>query len=220
MKVIAVNGSPRSNGNTAALLRNALRGAEAQGAQTDFVNLYQLNFKGCISCFACKRKSSRCNGLCAVRDDLTAVLENILSCGSVILGSPIYFGYVTGEMRSFLERLVFPNLSYNAGQRSVFKGRIESGFIYTMNVTEEQARQINYEAVFQQNKNLLNVFNGNPEVLISYDTYQFDDYSLYEASRFDEKHKAEVKAKQFPADCQKAFEMGARLAGRTSEGGR
>ncbi len=217
MKVIAVNGSPRNNGNTAVLLRNVLRGAEAGGAETDFVNLYQLNFKGCISCFACKRKDSRCNGLCAVRDDLTAVLENILSCDSLILGSPIYFGDVTGEMRSFLERLIFPNHSYNTGSRSTFQGRITSGFIYTMNITEEQARQTGYEAVFQKNKNLLNVFHTEPEILISYDTYQFKNYSLYEASKFDEKHKAEVKMEQFPIDCQKAFDMGAVLVNRSLE---
>lgn len=215
MKIIAVNGSPRNKGNTAMLLRNVLRGAEASGAEIDFVNLYQLNFKGCISCFACKRKDSRCSGLCAVRDDLTSVLENILSCDSLIVGSPIYFGDVTGEMRSFLERLVFPNHSYNTGSRSTFQGRITSGFIYTMNITEEQAEQMDYKSVFEKNRNLLNVFHGEPEVLISYDTYQFDNYSLYEASKFDENHKAEVKMKQFPTDCQNAFEMGVRLVKRS-----
>nr|WP_312579296.1 flavodoxin family protein [Sedimentibacter sp.] len=215
MKVVAVNGSPRKKGNTAVLLQNVLRGAEANGAETNFINLYELNFTGCISCFSCKRKDSRCNGLCAVRDDLTEVLEDILSCDFLILGSPIYFGDVTGEMRSFLERLIFPNHSYNTGKRSIFQGRITSCFIYTMNVTEEQARQMNYEDVFQKNKNLLNVFHGEPEILISYDTYQFNNYSLYEASKFDEGHKAEIKMKQFPVDCQKAFEMGTHLVKRS-----
>lgn len=212
MKVIAVNGSPRNNGNTAVLLQNALRGAEANGAQTELINLYQLDFKGCISCFSCKRKGSQCKGLCAVKDDLTGVLERILSGDSILLGSPIYLGNVTGEMRSFWERLIFPSLTYNEGQRTIFQGRIASGFIYTMNAPEAIARQVHYDKIFEQNKNLLKgILRGDSEFMASYDTYQFHDYSLYEASRFDEAHKAEVKAKQFPADCQKAYEMGIRL---------
>jgi len=212
MKVIAVNGSPRKNWNTAKLLQEALKGAESKGAETKMVHLYDLDFKGCISCFACKRKNSSCDGLCAVKDDLKTVLKEILGCDILLLGSPIYFGNITGEMRSFLERLVFPNLSYNAGQRSVFQGKIISGFIYTMNASEDQMKQLNYEPIFLQYKNLLKIFNGDSEVLLSNDTYQFKDYSMYEASKFDETHKAKVKAEQFPIDSQKAFEFGARLA--------
>jgi len=48
--------------------------------------------------------------------------------------------------------------------------------------------------------------------LLSTDTYQFEDYSKYEASMFDEKHKSQVKTEQFPIDSQKAFDMGVRLA--------
>ena len=55
--IIAINGSPRKNGNTAALLNKALEGASSQGATTEMINLYDLNFKGCMSCFACKLKA-------------------------------------------------------------------------------------------------------------------------------------------------------------------
>jgi multimeric flavodoxin WrbA len=211
MNMIAVNGSPRRNGNTATLLQNALKGAQENGAETELINLYELNFKGCSSCFACKRKGSKCNGLCAMRDDLTNGLKRILECDALILGSPIYFGDVTGEMRSFLERLMFPNLSYNEGERSVFEQKINTAFIYTMNMPEEFLAQMNYEEIYNHNKNLLKILNGDTEYMVSYDTYQFDDYSMYEASRFDEAHKAKVKAEQFPVDCKKAFDLGARL---------
>ena len=212
MKVIAVNGSPRKNWNTAKLLQKALQGAESKGARTELIHLYDLNFKGCSSCFACKRKNSKWNGLCAMKDDLTEVLKKVLECNILLLGSPIYFGNITGEMRSFLERFLFPNLSYNAGQRSLFQGNITSGFIYTMNVTEDQAKLLHYESVFQQCASLLRLFNGASEILLSYDTYQFKDYSLYEASKFDETHKAKMKTEQFPKDSQKAFELGVKLA--------
>jgi len=51
MKVLAINGSPRTKCNTATLLNNALEGAASQGAETELVHLYNLTFKGCISCF-------------------------------------------------------------------------------------------------------------------------------------------------------------------------
>ncbi len=212
MNVIAVNGSPRKNRNTATLLQNALDGAKSTGAQTEVIHLYDLNFKGCISCFACKRKNTKHVGHCAMQDDLTNVLDRILESDVLLLGSPIYFGNITGEMRSFLERLLFSNLSYNEGHPSIFQGKLSSGFIYTMNVPEEYMKQINYEAVFQQHQNLLQRLTGTTEYMISTDTYQFDDYSKYDASMFDEKHKSQVKVEQFPIDCQKAFDMGVRLA--------
>lgn len=211
MKAIAVNGSPRKGGNTAALLAHALRGAAQNGAKTRLVHLYELNFKGCTSCFACKRKGSRCNGLCAVKDELTGVLADILACDALFLGSPVYFGNVTGEMRSFLERLIFPNHSYNTGDRSLFHGKMASAFFYTMNVTKEQMEQMDYEALFKRNQALLQLFRGESEIFASSDTYQFDDYSLYDASRYDEGRKARVRAERFPLDCQRAFELGLRL---------
>ena len=213
MKAIAINGSPRKSWNTAGLLQKALEGAQSAGAETELIHLYDLNFKGCTSCFACKRKNSKNVGHCAMKDDLTAVLEKVQTSDVLLLGSPIYFGYITAGMRAFLERLLFANLSYNEGHCSVFQGKLASGFIYTMNVPEAALPQVNYDTIiFQPHKNLLQRFGGSSEFMIAADTYQFDDYSKYEASMFNEEHKAEVKAKQFPLDLQKAFDMGARLA--------
>ena len=212
VKVLSINGGPRKNWNTDTLLQKALEGAKSVGAQTEAVHLYDLNYKGCTSCFACKRKNSKHIGHCAMKDDLSGVLEKVLESDVLLLGSPIYFGNVTGLMRSFLERLLFSNLSYNQGHRSIYQGKLSSGFIYTMNVPEELLQRVNYEALFEQTKNTLQILNGTSEYLISADTYQFDDYSKYEASMFNEKHKSLVKAEQFPLDCQKAFAMGARLA--------
>ena len=50
MKLIAINGSPRKNKNTATLIKHALDGATSAGAETELIHLYDLNFKGCISC--------------------------------------------------------------------------------------------------------------------------------------------------------------------------
>lgn len=110
-KIIAINGSPRKNWNTAILLQSALEGAKANGAETELINLYDYEFKGCVSCLVCKRKDSTANGLCAYKDALTSILEKCKAADAVILGSPIYFGDVTSMMRSFLERFLFPSLA-------------------------------------------------------------------------------------------------------------
>jgi multimeric flavodoxin WrbA len=113
MKVIAINGSPRKKWNTSTLLEKALEGAASQGAETELIHLYDLDYKGCTSCFACKLKDGKSYGKCAMHDGLTKVLEMFVDVKAFILGSPIYFGTVTGEMRSFMERLLFPYLVYS-----------------------------------------------------------------------------------------------------------
>lgn len=106
-KVIAINGSPRKNANTATLLQKALEGAASAGAETEMIHLVDLNYKGCISCFACKRKGTQYVNSCAMRDDLSPVLEKAMQSDGVILGSPIYLGDVTSLMRGFIERFGF-----------------------------------------------------------------------------------------------------------------
>lgn len=64
-KVIVLNASPRKNFNTAQMLKKAQKGAESTGAGVEYFNLYDYNFLGCRSCFACQRKGSTTEGICA-----------------------------------------------------------------------------------------------------------------------------------------------------------
>lgn len=211
MKAIAINGSPRKNGNTVTLLNKALEGAAAAGAETEMIHLYDLKFKGCSSCFACKRKNSKFIGSCAMKDDLTEVLERVMMSDVLLLGAPLYLGDITGEMKSFYERLVFMNLSYDRPSRKNFEGRISTGFIYTMGIPHEMIDTRGYSYIFNTYKSYLELLNGPSEYMVSTDNYQFDDYAKYAASNFDEKHKAAVRAEQFPKECQQAFDLGKRL---------
>jgi multimeric flavodoxin WrbA len=211
MKIIAINGSPRKDWNTATLLNKALEGAASQGAETELIHLYDLNYKGCISCFSCKLKDGKSYGTCAVHDALTPILGRVEEADALILGSPIYLGAVTGEMRSFLERLVFPYLVYDAQRSSLFKKKMPVGFIYTMGVPEGLIKNIGYEQQFKLMEMLLGRIFGVAESLLVTDTYQFDDYSKYVATAMNVEAKAKRRREVFPVDCQKAFEMGARL---------
>jgi multimeric flavodoxin WrbA len=212
MKIMAFNGSPRKEWNTATLLKRALEGVSSQGAKTELIHLYDLNYKGCISCFACKEKGGKSYGRCAVKDELKPIFKKIETADAIIFGSPIYLGNITGEMQSFLERLVFPYLTYTDPPESLFPKKITAGFIYTMGLTEELMNEFGYNQRFAGIDRFLAMIFGSSEKLLSFDTYQFKDYSKVIASRFNPEEKLKRRQEIFPKDCQRAFEMGARFA--------
>jgi len=212
MKLIAINGSPRKNWNTATLLKNALAGAEAMGAETELIHLYDLTFKGCTSCFLCKMIDGPHSGRCAMKDDLTPILKQIEEkADAVILGTPIYFGAMTGEMRSFIERLLFAPIIYSQPLRSVFPRKIRTGIIYTMNAPEEMSVQRGYGTMFSATEASLRLVFGSAETFCCFDTYQFQDYSKVVMEYFDSMKKAARRKAVFPDDRRKAFEFGHRL---------
>ena len=210
MSIIAVNGSPRKKWNTATLLEKALEGAASQGAETELIHLYDLDFKGCVSCFSCKTIGGQSYGKCAVKDDLTPIFDKIEKADGIILGSPIYLGAATGEMRSFMERLIFPYLTYTNPPKTLFPKKINTGFIYTMNLTEDRIKGF-CDQHLGLNEMFLKMIFGASESLFSFDTYQFEDYSKVVSNRFDPEKKAKRRREVFPEDCEKAYEMGVRF---------
>ncbi|MGD8352924.1 MAG: flavodoxin family protein [Pseudomonadota bacterium] len=214
-KIIAVNGSPRRTWNTATLLQKVLEGAASQGADTKLIHLYELDYTGCISCFACKTKDGDSYGRCAVRDDLQTLFGEIEKADAVVLGSPIYFGAVTGQMRCFMERWMYPYLTYTDPQKSLFPGKIRTAFVYTMGVNDDglvkRGMQDFYYGHFDVNKSVLTRLFGNSTYMMAMDTLQFEDYSKVVADMFDPAEKARSRAERFPEDCEKAFALGAEL---------
>jgi multimeric flavodoxin WrbA len=211
MKLLAINGSPRKKWNTATLLNKALEGASSKGVETELINLYDLNFVGCTSCFACKLKNGESYGHCAYKDELSPVLKRIEDVDALILGSPIYLGTVTGVMRSFLERLIFPYLVYDTERTSLYPKKLPVGFIYTMGANENFIQALSIDKHIELNEMLLGRMFGFSESMMVTDTYQFDDYSKY-VNSFDVEEKSKRRREVFPIDCEKAYEMGVRFA--------
>jgi multimeric flavodoxin WrbA len=211
VNVSAINGSPRKKWNTAMLLEHTLNGAESKGAKTELVHLYDLDFKGCTSCFACKLKGGKSYGKCVMTDGLTPILEKIRDADALILGSPIYFGTVTGMMRCFMERLLFPYLVYTNPPSSLFERKIQTAFIYTMNVSEQQMNDYHYTVHTGLNDSVLNRTFGHAEPLFSFETLQFEDYDKVVFNYFDPEERKERRRTVFPEDCKRAFELGARF---------
>ena len=222
MKALFINGGPRKNWSTFKMLDSVMKGAADAGAETELINLYDIAIKGCKSCLACKLKNAKTNGVCAIRDDLRPVLEKAHDADVLVMGSPIYFSDTTGMTRAFLERLLFPVLSYNpkadeAGnlQMSLLGKTIPNAMIYTMGGTEEAGAA--YKPMIEDNKRFLQMLYGYSEALCSYDTYMMSDYSRYDMMEGVEERRAKHRDEQFPKDLETAYELGKRLVEKAKE---
>lgn len=210
-KLTIVHGGPRKGWNTATLLEHAAEGARTQGASVEWLDLYGIDFKGCRSCFACKTPGGRSYGRCAQRDGLSPTLDRLEESDALLLGTPIYFGSTTGEMRSFLERLWFPLFAYTNPPTVLFPKRMPTAVIYTMNLDEEGAAARGYWNHLGSIESVLTMIFGSSERLASYDTLQVEDYGTMVSDRWDPVHKAQRRREVFPQDCAQARALGARL---------
>ena len=216
MKAIFLNGSPRKNFNTAKLLESAMSGAKDAGAEVELINLYDFEYTGCKSCFACKIKNSKTNGLCIVKDKLRPILEKTFDADAIIVGSPVYLSYPTGQVINFMERLTFPintyNVDENGNHMTLPHKPVKTAIIYTMNCPEDWMEKFNYKILLGEFGKIFENIFGHNEIFYCCNTYQYADYSRYEGNMFDEKKKREHRDKQFPKDLQKAYELGKSFA--------
>ena len=221
MKALFVNASPRKSGNTVKLLKKAMDGAAECGAQTELVNIYDKHFKGCVSCFACKIKGSKCGGLCAIKDDMHPILEKAFEADIIVLGTPVYFNSMTSGARAFTERLLFPIDTYlvnESGQRlNVPHKKVATAVIYDMNCPRDFMDKVNYRTLLGDIEHEYARLLGSSEILYVNNTYQFTDYSRYECNMFPEEMKKKQLEEQFPRDLEAAFALGKRLAEKASQ---
>lgn len=206
-KIVTINGSPRSAWNTAALVREAARGAEEEGAEVVVFDLYKLEkFTGCISCFGCKLPANL--GRCVCRDGLYDVLEAIRTADGLILGTPNYLGDVSAGFRALYERLIFQSLTYKKEIRTYNEQKIPVLMIMTSNAPEAAYGSIGYDQMLERYRNTLGAFVGNTQVLISAETLQVQDYGKYNWTMFDPEARKQRHDTVFPEDKKKAFDLG------------
>ena len=101
MKVLAINGSPRKDGNTAALINHALAAVEKEGIETESISLAGKKLHGCIACYKCAENKDR---RCVIDDDVNGLIEKMLEADAIVLGSPTYFANVSSEMKALIDR--------------------------------------------------------------------------------------------------------------------
>ncbi len=101
MKVLAICCSPRKQGNTEVLLREALKGAKQEGAEVEFFSIIGKDLKPCDGCHACDK-----TGKCYIKDDVTELFKKMVAADGIIFGTPIYSYSVTPWMRTIIDRTV------------------------------------------------------------------------------------------------------------------
>ena len=206
MKVVVLNASPRKNWNTAQLLKEAAHGAESAGAEVEYIDLYSLDYNGCRSCLACKRKGIAEPCRCVWKDGLTPLLEKVWAADRLICGAPIYYGEPAAGFRGFLERATFPAMSYN-DYSSLFDRRVDVDVFLTMNAPVQYYEQA-YKTKMQEYFAPFRFLSGEVRLHPVCDTLQVKDYSKYDMESFSEGHKRAVREVEFPRALELAYQIG------------
>ena len=123
MKVVAFNGSPRREGNTAASIGLVLAELEKQGIKTEMVQVGGGLLHGCTSCYSChKTKSGRC---AITSDSMNEWIEKMMTADGILLGSPVYFYDVSSEMIALIDRAGF----VARGNDRMFKHKVGASIV-------------------------------------------------------------------------------------------
>ena len=105
MKVLAVNGSPRREGNTHKMIMKVFQALEAEGIETELVQVGGKIIRGCLSCYKCIERKDR---QCATKNDMfNDLFETMLAADGIILASPTYFADITPELKAVIDRAGF-----------------------------------------------------------------------------------------------------------------
>ena len=135
MKVLGILGSPRKGGNTELLLEEALKGAEAEGAEVERLRLTDYNIIPCKECLACYK-----DGNCIILDDMAKIYPKLLEADIILLASPIFFYGVTAWAKALIDRCqALWSRKYQLKDPSYGKeGRKRKGFFISVGGTKGQ----------------------------------------------------------------------------------
>lgn len=205
--IYGINGSPRKHGNTAQSLHAFLEGVSASShKQTKIIHLIDYDNKGCISCFGCK-KNNDTYGSCVMKDDILKIIQLISKSDGIVFASPIYFGNITGQMQSFLERLLFPYNSYEKGWKKIAPKRMPTAFLYTMMVNQETMEKKGYPQSLRCIEQAIAEILNPPFIHYICNTHHRISYDHYKISAFSKEEK-ENSLKNFEIDLRNLYDKG------------
>ena len=102
MKVLLLNGSPHPNGCTATALKEMISVFDAEGVETELIDVGNKNIRGCIACGSCMK-----NGKCVFDDLVNEVAPKFEAADGLVIGSPVYYASPNGTILSFVDRLFY-----------------------------------------------------------------------------------------------------------------
>ncbi len=211
-KIYIINGSNRKNVNTDSMCKSFMEGAKDAECETEIIHLYNVDFKGCYSCFTCKLKNGKNYGKCSYKDGLEPILNKISKGDGIVFATPIYFADISGTMKMFVERLLFPYVRYDKNYTSIAPKKLKTAVIYTMNVDKKTFEEtyvgkngLGPIGFFE--KWISHIFD-TPKRICAFNTYQFSDYNKYFSEVWDKDDKLKYKNEIFPKELEKAYEAG------------
>lgn len=104
MNVIAINGSPKAEGNTYHTLKIVTDELEKEGISTEIIHVGNKNIQGCIACGWCYENK---NEKCVINDEVNEIIQKLKAADGIIIGSPVYYASIAGTMKSFLDRTFY-----------------------------------------------------------------------------------------------------------------
>ena len=155
MKIAAVLGSPRPQGNSATLASKFLETAQEAGAEVQVFPLNLMSFKGCQGCGACKTNIEEC----ILEDDLAPVLAAVKAADVLVLASPVYFGDLSGQLKCFFDR------TYSYANPD-FTSRVPGGKTAVMVLVQANPDAGQFDDIFPRYRRWLELFGYSPIHLI------------------------------------------------------
>lgn len=116
VRLLGIVGSPRKNGNTEILIKEALKTSEQEGADTEMIRLTDFDLKPCDGCRVCFETKD-----CVIKDDVEVIFQKMEKADCIIVGSPVYFYNVTAQTKTFIDRVGYLQI---ARARKPFQNKI------------------------------------------------------------------------------------------------
>lgn len=155
MKIVALFGSPRPNGNSARLAQAFLEACEQRGAVVERYILNKMTYKGCQACMGCKTKAEAC----ILKDDMTPVYEAIRGADVLVFASPVYFGDFSGQLRLALDR-------FYAYLTPDFTSRLPAGKQWVVFLTQGNPDETQFADIFGRYEFFLKWLGFGPNHLV------------------------------------------------------
>lgn len=118
MHVIAINGSPKADGNTYQALKTVTDELQKEGISSEIIHVGNKNIRGCLACGACAVNK---NEKCVIDDEVNEIIQKMKNADGIIIGSPVYYASIAGTMKSFLDRAFYVA---GAGNDGLFRHKV------------------------------------------------------------------------------------------------
>jgi multimeric flavodoxin WrbA len=134
MNALFINGSPRKRGNTYLIANQIMEGLKSNGIMTKEINLSEFTIKYCTGCKNCEK-----TGDCIIQDDVPHIISAIDQSDIIIIGSPSYWGDITGQLKVFFDRNTpYSDTNMNDKRRRIKTGKIGIAISVRAGATERE----------------------------------------------------------------------------------